>query len=507
DACMFKVIVLDTEAPTLACPAKITSNAAPGACSAAVNYITPAGADNCPGQTVSCAPTNGATFAKGTNSVSCTATDASGNTSDACMFKVVVLDNEAPTLACPADITSNTAPGACSAAVNYTTPAGADNCPGQTVSCAPTNGASFAKGTNSVSCTATDASRNSPTRRSSNLVVLDTEAPTLACPADITSNAAPGACSAAVNYITPAGADNCPGQTVSCAPTNGATFAKGTNSVSCTATDASGNTSDACMFKVVVLDNEAPTLACPADITSNTAPGACSAAVNYTTPAGADNCPGQTVSCAPTNGASFAKGTNSVSCTATDASRNSPTRRSSNLVVLDTEAPTLACPADITSNAAPGACSAAVNYITPAGADNCPGQTVSCAPTNGATFAKGTNSVSCTATDASGNTSDACMFKVVVLDNEAPTLACPADITSNTAPGACSAAVNYITPAGSDNCPGQTVSCAPTNGATFAKGTNSVSCTATDASGNTSDACMFKVIVLDSEAPTLACPA
>jgi len=36
--------------------------------------------------------------------------------------------------------------------------------------------------------------------------------------------------------------------------------------------------------------------------------------------------------------------------------------------------------------------------------DNCPGATYTCSPVSGSTFAKGTNSVTCMATDASGNT-------------------------------------------------------------------------------------------------------
>jgi hypothetical protein len=48
-----------------------------------VNYPAPSAADNCPGVTTLCTPASGSPFPSGTTSVSCTATDASGNTATA----------------------------------------------------------------------------------------------------------------------------------------------------------------------------------------------------------------------------------------------------------------------------------------------------------------------------------------------------------------------------------------------------------------------------------------
>ena len=61
--------------------------------------------------------------------------------------------------------------------------------------------------------------------------------------------------------------------------------------------------------------------------------------------------------------------------------------------------------------------------------------------------------------------------------------------------GSGSAAVNYTAPVASDNCAGVgTPNCSPASGASFPIGTNTVVCTATDASGNT-NSCAFLVIV------------
>src|SRR5439155_11712391 len=97
-------------------------------------------------------------------------------------------------------------------------------------------------------------------------------------------------------------------------------------------------------------------------------------------------------------------------------------------------------------------------------------------------FPTGTNTVNCTATDASANTAS-CSFAVVVRDTTGPSISCPANIVTNTAPGQCSQVAAFAANA-NDNCPGVSVVCTPPSGSTFAKGTNTVNCTATDAAGN-----------------------
>ncbi len=54
-----------------------------------------------------------------------------------------------------------------------------------------------------------------------------------------------------------------------------------------------------------------------------------------------------------------------------------------------------------------------------------------------------------------------------------------------------------------DNCSGATLSCSPPSGSVFLKGTNTVTCNATDDVGNAATK-SFKVIVNDTEAPTIA---
>jgi hypothetical protein len=82
---------------------------------------------------------------------------------------------------------------------------------------------------------------------------MDAEDPTLSCPADITVSTGSlcGGSSAVVTFASPAGADNCAVASVTCAPASGSTFPAGATTVTCTATDTSGNSAQ-CGFTVTV---------------------------------------------------------------------------------------------------------------------------------------------------------------------------------------------------------------------------------------------------------------
>jgi nidogen-like/HYR domain-containing protein/carboxypeptidase family protein len=84
----------DSEPPTLSLPAEITAEAT-SATGAAVAYTATATDAVDPSPTVTCSPASGSMFAFGTTAVDCTATDASGNSSNG-SFNVTVTDTTAP---------------------------------------------------------------------------------------------------------------------------------------------------------------------------------------------------------------------------------------------------------------------------------------------------------------------------------------------------------------------------------------------------------------------------
>lgn len=167
----------------------------------------------------------------------------------------------------------------------------------------------------------------------------------------------------------------------------------------------------------------------------------------------------------------------------------------------DTTPPVLTVPANITTEATSPA-GAVVTYTATATDNADPAPTVSCSPASGGTFALGTTTVSCTATDASGNSSTG-SFLVSVVDTTPPALTVPADMTLE-ATGPSGAVATYTATATDIVDTSPSVSCSPASGSTFAIGTTAVTCTATDDAGNSvSDS--FDVLVQDTTAPVVTC--
>jgi hypothetical protein len=167
---------------------------------------------------------------------------------------------------------------------------------------------------------------------------------------------------------------------------------------------------------------------------------------------------------------------------------------------LDTTAPSLALPANITAEAT-GPSGAVVNFSATATDDNPVNPVVTCVPASGSTFPLGETTVGCSATDIAGNTAVG-SFTVTVVDTTAPEITVPSDITAEqTSPAG--AAVTFSASA-VDIVDGEvTPVCTPASGDTFAAGTTVVTCTATDAALNSAEA-SFNVTVQDTIKPTIA---
>jgi hypothetical protein len=161
--------------------------------------------------------------------------------------------------------------------------------------------------------------------------------------------------------------------------------------------------------------------------------------------------------------------------------------------VEDRTPPLVTCPANVVQPLDPNLPSAVVNYPIPVATDNCPGRFMVCSPPAGSTFPAGVTPVSCRVTDSANNVAS-CSFTVTVNDAQAPGLSCPANMVINSQPGQCSLTVNYPAPTVTDNLPGATAICAPPSGSAFAVGITTVTCVATDASGNRTS-CSFTVML------------
>jgi len=286
-------------------------------------------------------------------------------------------------------------------------------------------------GANTVQVTVTDGVGNTTTLPAV-VTVVDNIAPmfnTAGSPVTLTLSATGSAtltASQAANMIS----DNCGTPTLTFSKSLFNCADRGMNSVTVTATDASGNTATA-TIQVNVVDNSAPTItlnAAPITVVLN-ASGTGSITMAQVGSA-TDNCGTPTVSLSTMTFSCANVGVNQVVLTATDASGNVSTATKTVTVVDNTIPAFQSTP----SNVVVGSCNSLVNYAYTA-SDNCSYTiTRTAGLASGSTFPVGVTTVTHTVTDASGNTANH-SFTVTVVDG-APTLPtlstyCPSDAPVN----------------------------------------------------------------------------
>jgi hypothetical protein len=494
----FNVVVTDTTAPVVTTPANIVV----GNNAATVTYANATATDLVDGTVAaSCTPASGSTFALGSTTVTCSATDTAGNTGTN-TFTVEVQDVTKPIVTVPVDRTVE-ATGPNGATVTYEAATAVDDVDGpMTATCNKASGTVFALGTTKVTCSARDAAGNIGDSFFT-VTVQDTTAPAVAVPANITKEAtSPAGATAIFGASARDAVDGSVATT--CEPASGSTFALGSHTVICSATDAAGNTGTE-SFTVTVRDTTAPAVTVPANEVAE-ATGPNGAKVVYGDVSATDIVDGpMNPSCSKASDTVFALGTTTVTCTAIDAANNRGTN-SFTVTVVDTTRPDVRAPANLV-----------VGNTTPTGAENVvyTGATahdlvsgdlpVTCLPISGSTFALGINTVTCTATDAAGNTGTA-SFTIEVQDQTKPTVTVPADIIAE-ATSSSGATVSYMGVTGTDDVDGPlTATCSKASGTVFPIGTTTVTCSATDRAGNKGDN-TFTVTVRDTTAPNLTVSA
>ena len=413
-----------------------------------------------------------------------------------CHTSVTVDDDEAPTITCPPDVTlecpANTTPG------NTGTATCSDNC-----NCSVSFSDSVAPGCGNTEVitrtwTAEDECGNFNSCDQI-ITVVDTTAPTITCPPDVTlecpANTTPG------NTGTATCSDTCGDCSVdfsdSVVQGCGAT---GVITRTWTATDDCGNQSS-CVQVITVVDTTAPTIICPPDVTLE-----CTA---DTTPAntGVATCSDGCGTCTVSFSDSSVPGCGNTEVitrtwTAEDECGNFNSCDQI-ITVVDTTAPTITCPPDVTLECP--ADTSPNNTGTATCSDTCGGCTVSfsdsSAPGCGNTE---TITRTWTATDDCDNTAT-CVQIITVVDTTAPVItSCPSDASID-----CETPFTFNVEA-SDDCGDVTVSCSFTadnpgavslvdlGGGRFTitisdTATAVVTCVATDECGNDSAECTFVV--------------
>jgi uncharacterized repeat protein (TIGR01451 family) len=205
-------------------------------------------------------------------------------------------------------------------------------------------------------------------------------------------------------------------------------------------------------------------------------------------------------------------GSHTVTLKVTDPSGDS-SQDTVTVSVVDTTRPVVTAPPAVVVYTGPGAASCGTTVGdealgTASAADACQGPGLAVSRSGvpaGNFFPVGTTTITYSATDAAGNTGTATQ-SVTVVDNTAPAVAAPADISVGNDPNSCSAVVNPGEATATDNC--NVVSVAGTRSDNqpltepYPVGTTTITWTAIDAAGNTATATQT-VTVQDTQAPAV----
>ncbi|HNW98961.1 MAG TPA: HYR domain-containing protein [Bacteroidales bacterium] len=419
-----------------------------------------------------------------------TASDLYGNTSTA-HINVSLRDEIAPVIVCPATQTIN-ADDKCKAVLpDYRTLATVtDNCQIESIEQMPAPGTVLTYGVQNVLLRATDKEDNQ------SFCMFEVNIMDVTAPIALTQNITVELDNSGAAYITPSMINN--GSYDACGPVALAIDKKdfscadlGSNTVTLTVTDLSGNTASAPAI-VTVVDITNPIVSTKNIIVQLDENGNAAIAPADVNNGSADACGIVSMSVIPNAFNCSNIGDNTVTLTASDASGNT----SSNTAIVTIE--DKVAPFVITRNAtvqldANGTAAITVDDINNGSHDACGIASVVVDKMNFDCSNLGDNTVTLTVTDVNGNVASATAI-VSVQDNIAPVITCPADITVTAMSNDCTPNVSWASVIASDNCT-FSINSNYNSGDEFPVGTTVVTYTVTDKSGNAAS-CSFNVTVI-----------
>ena len=486
--CTQTVTVVDTTAPIITCaPDKDIE------CTAPWTFDTPTATDTCGTTTVRLlwAVTNRVGFC-GPNFVATArwlATDACGNQVE-CSQTVYVHDSTPPVITCASNKTVQ-----CGSAWTFDQPTAYDTCGTNSLVILNTV-TNFTCG-NTFIATRTWRAKDGCDNYadcSQVVTVVDTTPPVITCASGRTVE-----CSTAWTFDAPTATDGCGTNTITIASTTTNASCGGTFTTTRTwrATDACGNQSR-CSQTVTVVDTTAPVIACLPNKTIQ-----CGTAWTFDLPTATDTCGTNTIAIVSTVTNAGCSNTFIATRTwrATDGCGNQ-SQCSQTVTVIDTTAPVITCPANLTLECPAVTTTNATGMAS--ATDNCgvPTITFSDSVSNACGITK-TISRTWRATDPCGNSST-CVQTITVRDITPPVVTCPTNVTvecgASTSPSATGTAT------ASDTCSSATVTYADVT-TNLCGGTKIITrtWTATDACGNKAS-CNQTITVRDMTAPVLTLP-
>ena len=264
--------------------------------------------------------------------------------------------------------------------------------------------------------------------------------------------------------------------------------------------------------RTLSFDTQNPVLTCLGDFTVFLPAGQNHITLSFSSARVSDNCSATvTQTEGPSSGSQVTAGNYEIKFTAEDEAGNTSVCSFFILVAeedSEKEANFNNCPSEISTVTDPNDCGAIVSYNAPTASEG--GDDLEVTRTSGldpgSLFPVGITTVTYEATASDGEILT-CSFDVVVTDNQAPEISCPADIEVTAQPGEDFAVVDFPDATATDNCSVTIVQTSGlSSGSEFEIGTHIIEFTATDPSGKT-DVCSFKITVKEPESPSFECPA
>ncbi|MFN3178131.1 MAG: HYR domain-containing protein [Phaeodactylibacter xiamenensis] len=460
---------------------------------------------------------SGSTFPIGTTTLAYTATDYHGNT-DVCTFDITVADNEAPVVTCLPDTVWLDASGNGSTTLAALNGGVSDNCPSgngpgglASLSADQTTFGCADVGTNEVTLTAEDVYGN--TGQCVALVtVLDTIAPVVNCESLTLSLDQNGTAAISIDDVLVSATDACsnpiPNDQLSLSTAAFDCTNVGPNPVLLTATDPSGNTTT-CETIVTVVDDIAPVALCQ-DITIELDNDGAAEVFPEQIDAGSnDACSGNGL---PGVLLSITSDTTIFGCgdvgeqvltlTVEDNSGNTSTCAAT-VTIEDNIGPDMVCQDVTVQLDASGTAIITQEEVDNGSSDACGIESWSWDFGTFDCSDLGENTLTISATDYNGNSST-CTFTATVVDMVAPELICEDITVQLDANGTAELTAAQVATTLSDACGLATVNLDVTTFDCSAVGPQTVTVTAEDNAGNSSQ-CSAVVTVADTVAPAAVC--
>lgn len=448
--CSYIITVTDEIAPEISCSGDINVNATLDECTAIVNLMANA-TDNCDDLVVTNDYSTGTTgeFPIGTTVVTFTATDDCDNTA-ICTINVTVNDAQAPAITCPEGVLAMCDASSVPVYSFYQQFIDADiqsdisdNCTVDTSSFLYQGemeltmfGMTFVNRTYSIQDSVGNSSSCTQT-----ILVMDSTAPFVDCPNDITVSADTDECFATVSNLIATTGDNCAVDTTYNSKTGdgldaSGEFTVGVTVVTFTVEDEEGNT-DECTMTVTVIDEVLPVLTCPAALAATE----CSIDDNtaYMSYQAFEEAGGMATDICGIDTSTFTLVSDELltinDCTAVYQRTYSIQDNGGNVgtctqeySITDTTPPTIVCPANITLGTDEGVCSANTT-VTVTASDLCTTGTLTITndhddSENGIVqddFLLGETVIVFTTTDDC-NLSSTCSVVITVIDDESPNI-------------------------------------------------------------------------------------